>query len=187
MFQVYKNFLFFLGVTVLLCIISSIVWSKSEVKLVEIKLINNLDDKRGFCVDIKGHKNRAKIERGLQAHTCYSYQGVIAVDQDFDPVKLTKNEFFFSAFDVCIEATGAKSSATLKLAKCNNKRLQDFKWDNYGRIYLGGDSKLCVTIASDKARDGGGGSPVHRIRNLSLEFCRVDVNPYQIWAIRKVK
>ena len=157
------------------------------VNLVEIYAINQIDDQRGYCLDIKGHKLKAKIERGLQAHTCYSYQGEIAVDQGFDPVKLTKNDFFFPAFGVCMEATDFKSAATLKLAKCNNKRLQDFKWDNYGRIYLGGDSKLCVTIASDKARDGGGGSPVHRIRNLSLEFCRVDVNPYQIWAIRKVK
>ena len=89
MFRFYNKFLLFLVVTVLHCTtITSIVWSKSEVKLVEIKLINNIDDKRGFCVDIKGHKNRAKIERGLQAHTCYSYQGDIAVDQGLDANKL---------------------------------------------------------------------------------------------------
>ena len=46
-------------------------------RVVEIYLTNQLDDERGFCVDIKGHKTRAKIDRGLQAHTCYSYQGSI--------------------------------------------------------------------------------------------------------------
>ena len=49
--------------TLLWCLTSSVVWSKSEFNIVEIKLINNLDDKRGFCIDIKGHKSRAKIER----------------------------------------------------------------------------------------------------------------------------
>ena len=84
MFQVYKKFLIFLGVTFFLCITASIVWGMAEVNLVEIKLLDNLDDKRGFCIDIKGHKSKAKIERGLQAHTCYSYQGDIAVEQGFD-------------------------------------------------------------------------------------------------------
>ena len=60
MFQVYKKFLLFLGVTVLFCITASVVWSKSEVNLVEIKLLDNLDDKRGFCIDIKGHKSKGK-------------------------------------------------------------------------------------------------------------------------------
>ena len=161
--------------------------TSGSVNLVEIYAMAQIDDQRGYCLDIKGHKSKAKIERGLQAHTCYSYQGKIAVDQGFDPDKLTKNGFFFPAFGVCMEAAAAKSSATLKLDECNNKRLQDFKWDNYGRIYLGGDTELCITIAQGKARDGGGGSPVHKIRNLSMEFCGDDIDPYQIWAMRKVK
>ena len=61
MFQVYKKLLLFLGVTVLFCITASVVWSKSEINLVEIKLLDNLDDKRGFCIDIKWHKFKAKI------------------------------------------------------------------------------------------------------------------------------
>ena len=55
----------FLAVTFSICITASIVWSKSEIDLVEIKLLDNLDDKRGFCIDIKGHKFKAKIKKGL--------------------------------------------------------------------------------------------------------------------------
>ena len=36
------------------------------------------------------YESRAKIERGLQAHTCYSYQGEIAIDQGLDANKLKK-------------------------------------------------------------------------------------------------
>jgi len=40
---------------------------------VEVYLLNKLDDTKGFCIDIRGHKLKAKIDKGLQAHTCYSY------------------------------------------------------------------------------------------------------------------
>ena len=60
---------------------------------VEIHLINQLDDPRGFCIDIRGHKFKANIDRGLQAHTCYSYQGKISPDQGFSSLQLTKNQF----------------------------------------------------------------------------------------------
>ena len=52
--------------------------------IVEIYSLDQMDDQRGYCIDIKGHKSKAKIVSGLQAHTCYSYQGSIAVDQGFD-------------------------------------------------------------------------------------------------------
>ena len=65
------------------------------VNLLEIYAMYQIDDQRGYCLDKKGHKSTAKIERGLQAHTCYSYQGEIAVDQDFDFDKLTKTAFSF--------------------------------------------------------------------------------------------
>ena len=53
-------------------------------EVVEIYLLETLDESRGFCLDIKGYKSNANIDNGLQAHTCYSYQGMVAVDQGFD-------------------------------------------------------------------------------------------------------
>ena len=94
-FQFYTKFLLFLGITVFLSITTSVVSGQSDFDLIEIKLIDNLDDKRGFCIDIKGYKSRAKIERGLQAHTCYSYQGEIAIDQGLDADRLKQKELFF--------------------------------------------------------------------------------------------
>ena len=89
-FQFCTKFLLFLGITIFLSITTSVVSGQSDFDLVEIKLVDNLDDKRGFCIDIKGYKSRAKIERGLQAHTCYSHQGEIAIDQGLDANKLKK-------------------------------------------------------------------------------------------------
>ena len=88
MFSVIKKILIFFGTLFCLFINSSKVWNNSNVGLAEIKLPDSLDDKRGFCIDIKWHKFKAKIKRRIQIHTCYSYQGKISVDQELDAKKL---------------------------------------------------------------------------------------------------
>ena len=63
-----KNLLILL--TALIFILPNIVRSETVGELVEVYLINQIDDQRGYCIDIKGYKSRAKINRGIQAHTC---------------------------------------------------------------------------------------------------------------------
>ena len=152
---------------------------------VEVYIRDQLDEPRGYCLDIKGYKLKAKINNGLQAHTCYSYQGEIAVDQAFDPLKLTKNQFFLPVFDVCMESGSIAVSAPIRLNKCNYGKLQDFKLDIKGRIYPSSDTKLCLTVEQGQSKKGGGGSPVHLKRNLTLQPCSSALRPYQIWSTRK--
>ena len=152
---------------------------------VEIYLLNQLDDPRGFCIDIKGHKLKAQINKGLQAHTCYSYQGEISPDQGFSSLKLTKNQFILPSFNVCMEASSLKASTDLKLGKCDRNKLQNFEWSNKNKIHLIGNRKLCLTVDQGQSKKGGGGSPVHLMRNLSLELCTESLNPYQTWSVRK--
>ena len=61
--------------------------------IVEIYLLESLDDSRGYCIDIKGSKVNANTNQPLQAHTCYSYQGQVSVDQGFDESQIINNEF----------------------------------------------------------------------------------------------
>ena len=152
---------------------------------VEIYLLNQLDDSRGFCIDVRGHKFKAQINKGLQAHTCYSYQGKISPDQGFSSLKLTKNQFILPFFNVCMEASSLTPSANLRLRKCDRNKLQNFKWSNENKIHLIGNRKLCLTVDQEQSKKGGGGSPVHLMRNLSLELCTELLNPYQTWGVRK--
>ena len=184
-FQVYTKFFLFLGITIFPYITTSVVLGKTDFDLVEIKLIHNLDDKRGFCIDIKGYKSRAKIERGLQAHTCYSYQGEIAIDQGLDANKLKKKELFFPNFDVCVHPSSYNNSQSLTLIKCKNS--QEFIFNEDNTIRLKDNTNLCLTVAKEESRKGGGGSPVHLIRNLSMQKCNKDNSIYQNWIIRHFK
>ena len=152
---------------------------------VEIYLLNQLDDSRGFCIDIKGHKLKAQINKGLHAHTCYSYQGEISPDQAFNSLKFTKNQFILPFFNVCMEATSFKPSTNLILRKCDRNKLQNFEWFNKSKIRLLSNKKLCLTVDQGQSKKGGGGSPVHLMRNLSLELCNKSLNLYQSWSVRK--
>ena len=154
-------------------------------ELIEFHIIDQLDEDRGYCLDIKGYKLKAKVNRGLQAHTCYSYQGEIAVDQGFNPFKLTNNEFYLPAFNVCMEAESLSASSPLRLAKCNYSKLQQFTWDKSGRILTTNEQTLCLTIAQGESQKGGGGSPTHLKRKLTLEPCSKILKTFQIWGARK--
>ena len=114
-----------------------------------------------YCIDIIEHKSKARINKGSQAHTYYSYQGKIAVDQDFYPVKLTNNEFFLPAFDVCMDAASFTASATLRLNKCQDLKLRKFKLDDKGGIHL--------------------------TKSLSWQFCSDTLEPFQMWNIRTIE
>ena len=166
-------------------LLSSPSWSESEVHLVELKLLNNLDDKRGFCIDIKGHKFKAKISRGIQAHSCYSYQGKIAVDQGLDANRLKQKQLFFPYFDVCVHPASSNNPLNLNLIKCRNT--QEFVFIEDNTIRLKHNKNLCLTVAKGNSRHGGGGSPLHLIRNLSMQTCDEQKSIYKTWGIRGFK
>ena len=185
MIHLHKKFLLLLGVIFYLFFTASNVWSKSGVDLVEIKLLNDLDDKRGFCIDIKGYKFRAKIKRGIQAHTCYSYQGEIAVDQGLDTKKLKQKQLFFPNFNVCVHPSSYNNPLRLILVGCKNTQEFIFAEDN--TIRLKNYTNLCLTVAKKPSRKGRGGSPLHLMRNLSMQICNKNSLTYQTWVIRHIK
>ena len=151
---------------------------------VEVVLVDRLDDQRGFCIDIRGYKQRAKVERGLQAHSCYSYQGGIGVDQGFDTDGIKAGRFHMPGFDVCMTAQGAEAGARLGLAKCDGSTQQGFSMTADGAIVSKSAPKLCATVAGGESRQGGGGRPVHLIRGLTLEPCDEGRGKYQRWRLR---
>jgi hypothetical protein len=49
--------------TIILTMLAQPLWAGS---LVEIQLMDKLDDQRGFCIDIRGHKERARYIEGFR-------------------------------------------------------------------------------------------------------------------------
>ena len=149
----------------------------------EIYLLNNLNDTRGYCIDMTGYKTNADVNKALQVHSCYSYQGSVSVDQGFDVSKISNGEFNLPFFNVCMEADSAESSSGLILRGCDKSPKQQFVFEDDGKIKPVNDPGLCLT-ASDDYREGGGGSPVHLIRDLSLTACDASFSSRQSWGVR---
>ena len=152
----------------------------------EIYLLEQLNENRGYCIDIKGSKLNADPDNGLQAHTCYSYQGEVSVDQGFDNVKIDEDEFYMPFFDVCMEAENTSASSILNLNGCNKNEKQKFKFNNKAEIVLNDNNNLCLTV-SENSREGGGGTPTHLIRDLILDNCSTDISTRQRWGLRKAQ
>jgi len=158
---------------------------KVEPTLAEIFLLNNLDENRGYCLDIKGYKTNAEPTRGLQAHTCYSYQGSIAIDQGFDIDKMNSGQFFLPGFEVCIELSTQNDKYEIKLSACDlSNNAQNLKLTDKGEITVADDPSLCLTASDKESREGGGGEPVHLIRDLSITSCDDQKKAYQRWGLR---
>ena len=83
-----------------------------------------------------------------------------------------------------MEASSLTPSTNLRLRKCDRNKLQNFELSK-NKIRLSNNKKLCLTVDQGKSKKGGGGSPIHLMRNLSLELCSKSLNPYQAWSVRK--
>ena len=165
---------------IFLALFSQTGWADS---FAEVKLLSKLDDQRGYCIDVRGHKERAKVQRGLQAHTCYSYQGQIAVDQAFDASLLAIGKYYLPAFDIRMAAESRSQGSPLTLTRCTDQNFQKFALNSDNEIKLVADNELCLTVHDGKSQKGGGGTPVHLMRNLTLANCATTKNEYKHWFI----
>ena len=151
---------------------------------VEVYLLNNLNDTRGFCIDMTGYKTNADVNKALQAHSCYSYQGSVSVDQGFDVSKISNGEFNLPFFNVCMEAESAESSSGLILRGCDKNPKQQFVFEDDGKIKQVNDLSLCLTTSADYGWYGGGYKPIYIVRDLFMSACNPAFSERQSWGLR---
>ena len=153
-------------------------------ELVEIRLIDNVDEPRGYCLDIAGGRGRnAPLNRGLQAHTCYDYTGGLLEDQSFDAAQIAQGQFRIPYFDVCMSVLPVDIGSSVTLAPCDNTEAQTFSLQPNGQLTPKARMDLCVTVSRSDKREGRGGTPVHVMRPLSLQSCSDEQFAYQAWTV----
>jgi hypothetical protein len=163
----------------------TVIGAVSASELVEIRLVDDIDESRGYCLDIAGGKGTsAPIENGLQAHTCYDYTGALLEDQSFEVTLINEGLFKITYFNVCMAASAASESATLILETCDpESSLQNFSLEQNGHLVLEANQDLCITVSSTEKREGRGSTPVHVMRPITLESCTGNNSAYQQWTI----
>lgn len=157
----------------------------AEQKLVEVRLVDTIDEDRGYCLDIAGGKGaNAPLDKGMQAHTCYDYTGGLLEDQSFDEARLKEGQFKIVYFDICMTASAVETDASIELASCDDSLdTQQFSLEENGNLVMKSKPELCVTVNATEKREGRGAKPVHVMRPLSLQACSEDNAKYQTWSL----
>ena len=153
---------------------------------VEVKLIAPIEEDRGWCLDLRGGQNSGEPIGGLHGHTCYTYNGNgVTSDQAFVMENIhEQNEFRLVDFnDKCMTLYEPKDGSFISMETCDGREAQDFMLNETGQIIPEMMPDLCLTI-NPVALPGGGGNPVHIMRDVSFDLCDNNINERQLWELR---
>lgn len=152
----------------------------------EVKLVAPLEEDRGWCLDLRGSRANAEPIGGVHGHTCYTYIGDgVALDQGFFVENIQEeNEFRMSGFpDLCMTIYEPTPGSFVSIETCDGRETQKIALHEDGRIVPEMASDLCLTMDS-LVLPGGGGNPLHIMRDLSFDTCDPDNAILQTWELR---
>jgi len=153
---------------------------------VEVKLIAPIEEDRGWCLDLRGGQNNGAPIGGLHGHTCYTYNGRGPTpDQAFVMENIRdKNEFRMVEFnDKCMTLYEPKEGSFISMETCDSREAQVFTMNETGQIIPKMMPELCLTIGT-VVLPGGGGRPVHIMRDVTFEACDSTIDERQTWELR---
>ena len=153
---------------------------------VEVKLIAPIEEDRGWCLDLRGRMNNAAPIGGVHGHTCDTYSGNgPIVDQAFSMENIMQeNTFRLLAFsDKCLTMYAPGEGSFVSMETCDGRATQVIMMNESGEISPEMLPELCLTAGS-VVLPGGGGNPLHLMRDISFEACDSDINERQLWEFR---
>ena len=145
-----------------------------------LRLQAPLDEPRGFCLDIPGHRAGVRLECPLHAHTCK--HSMWHRDGIFDTAAFERGALHMPEYDLCVEAAGSEPNATVRLKVCNASQLQTWHRTESGEVVSGAGVHLCLTVGLGPSRPTGAD---HMIRTVRLMPCSLESASRQRWAFSK--
>lgn len=157
----------------------------SAVTLAELKLKAPLEEHRGWCVDLFGHLTGGIPAGGFQGHNCFLYDAEQPTeDQGFDSEMFLENGVIrLVHFDICMTLHEPNAGSFVASEPCTGEDIQKFDVKDTGEIVSVAAPDLCLTVGT-RIVTGGGGSPIHLIRQLSFENCDSSIAERQQWELR---
>ena len=145
-----------------------------------LRLHAPLDEPRGFCLDIPGHRAGVRLERPLHAHTCKHHMW--HRDGIFDTAAFERGALHMPEYDLCVDAASSEAGAIVRLKECNASQLQTWHRAASGEVVSGGAPELCLTVGPGPSRPAGAD---HIIRTVRLMPCAPESAERQRWAFSK--
>ena len=140
-----------------------------------------LDEPRGLCVDIPGHRDRVDVGRPLVVHTCK--WDIWNLDERFEAEAVARGELRMPAYGLCVGVQTADEGANIVLGACDGAAVRSWNLAG-GQVRLATDPDLCLTVGAEPSRLTPGGRRLpsrHVARSLTLETCRDSTRDRQVW------
>lgn len=154
--------------------------------LAEVKLIDPMEESRGWCVDLFAHLTGGIPIGGFQSHNCFAGEndGLPTTDQGFDSeMYLQEGRIRLDYFDICMTLHEPRAGSFVASEPCTGEDVQQFDIAATGEIVPVSAPNLCLTVGTIPVT-GGGGTPIHLIRKLSFEECDASIANRQRWELR---
>ena len=84
-----------------------------------IRLIEPLDEPRGLCLDIPGHRDRVRLDRALSLHSCK--RGIWNNDEKFDLEAFKSGKMKMLFYGLCVRPKMEQIPAKVVLGSCKMK------------------------------------------------------------------
>ena len=156
-------------------------FSSANAEQVFVKAAAPLDEPRGLCLDIPGHRSRVNIDAPLGVHTCK--WGLWNFDERFDGDALAKGELRMPEYGLCVGVSAPAEGTKILLTDCDGPALRRWTFSD-GRLRLAAAPDMCLTIGAGPSRLTPGGRRLasrHVARSLALEACRDSAKARQTW------
>lgn len=142
-----------------------------------------LDEPRGLCLDIPGHRDRVNVTRDLVVHTCK--RGIWNLDERFSASALQGGVLRMPEYDLCVAARGTRAGSRVRLADCDGSSAQVWTFAD-GRLSPSQTPDLCLTIGPEPSELTPGGRRLpsrHVARSLELAPCSQAASDRQAWKL----
>lgn len=140
-----------------------------------------LDEARGLCLDIPGHRDRVNVTRALVVHTCK--RDIWNLDERFSRTDLDRGVLRMPAYNRCVVGREMRAGAAVVLAACDASPNQQWRFvDN--RLMPTTDDSLCLTIGPEASKLTPGGRRLpsrHVARSVGLAECSAAAAKRQQW------
>jgi hypothetical protein len=148
-----------------------------------LRAVAPLDELRGLCVDIPGHRDRVNVSAALVVHTCK--WDIWNLDERFDAPAFARGELRMPNFDLCAGVNGYQTGSAIRLGACDGSAPRQWIIDE-GRVRSAAAPDMCLTIGAEPSTLTPGGRRLpsrHVARSLALAECQSPADDRQRWEL----
>jgi len=148
-----------------------------------LRTADDLEDPRGYCLDVQGFGPSLRLEAPIATHTCkYSLPGFY-IDQLFEFTD--RQQLLLVEYNRCLAAKEIRAGARVHPMACDNESAHGWLLHENGHVTPSTAGDLCLTVSAEKefVNTLVLVIPAYSTRTVSLEACSQADTYRQKWRL----